>query len=867
MTRLAHTLFKGLMLLALALTAACASFSPYTTAANQGDLGFIDSYLAEGGEVDERDGFGTTALYQAAAAGHLTVVERLLAAGADPNLSVGESGNTALLVAASADADSDKLVAALLHAGANAEQTNTAGITPLWSAVEMNKLDAARLLIDAGANPDTRVTGYTPLMLAAHNKYSDMVRLLLVRGANVAPLSDGVETGYNALYFAVELRNWEQKKGWYTATALGGVSNAYNGYAGANALFLLQEQKKVVDMLLAAGADPNATSGEWTALTRAARQGVDASIVEALLMAGADPNQKSSKDYSPLYLAAGWNRGAQVDMLLAFGADVNMVSDNNNETAIYNAADVGHLGPVKSLLAAGADVNIADGSDFTPLYLASYDGYIEVVQHLLAAGAEIDTRSGDGGWSPLQTAADRGQDDVARELIAAGADVNFRSAKGYTAMYYAAKSKKASSRDIIKMLAVAGADVNARCNGYYPLHMAADNGYYESVKLLLEYGANPNLRDKDNDSALDIAMRHGYKQTTAYIQQYGGQTNSYSKSSGGGDMFGKIFATVAIGAIAGSADIPIENQLDVMGAAVGDIWVDNGQGTRLVTMQQQMAQGTYQIKDPALRSLAETRLQLEQQNREIQQQVAAYNAEQKRRQEEQRLAMAQRQAEYAEQKTVYEQRQREAAIARQEAARAAEQARREAEIQRQQQRAEEQARRQREADQARQQDMARRAAEAAKPKPLSGSIHSGRMNEGDGADCDCKGTLTKQNFSVGSCKVSSLVVAYDVSHFFGEPLVKGDYKWQSGGAEDDCLPSGFTVWLKIQNGDAYGYVEIDPAIPRAGQVSFSGTAGSPNWDSFICGYQGDKPTACFDADTAKKLYKKGRIVGLEVSHQ
>ena len=867
MTRLEDKLLKGLTLLAFAFISACASFSPYTTAANQGDLSFIDSYLAEGGEVDQRDGFGNTALYQAAKTGQLAVLERLLEAGADPGLKVGEQGDTALLAAAASTVDGDKMVAALLHAGANAEQSDISGVTPLWSAVEANNLDAARLLIDAGANPNEMVHGYTPLMLAAHNKYSDMVKLLLVRGADVDVLSDGVEVGYNALYFAVELRHWEQKSGWQSATPLGRVSKYYDGSNGANAIFLLDQQQKVVDILLAAGSDPDATQGEWTALTRAARQGADAAVVEALLLAGANPNLKSREDYSPLYLAAGWNRAAQVDVLLALGADVDLGNDNDNETAIYNAANNGHLEPVKSLLAAGADVNIADGKGFTALYLASYDGYTEVVQYLIAAGANMDTRSGKGGWSPLHTAADKGKEGVVRELIAAGADVNFRSSGDYTAMYYAAKSGKKAAEDIVKMLAVAGGDVNARCNGYYPLHMAADNGYYDVVKTLLQYGANPNLRDKDDDSALDIAMRHGYQKTTNYIQQYGGQTNSYSKSSGGGDMFGKIFATVAIGAIAGSADIPIENSLDIMGAAVGDIWVDDGQGSRLATMQQQMAQGTYQIKDPALRSLAETRLQLEKQNRDIQQQVAAYNAEQKRRQEEHRLAMAQRQAEYAEQKAAYEQRQREAAIARQEAARAAEQARRDAEIERQKQRAEEQARRQQEADDARERELARRAAEAAKPKPLSGSIRSGRMNEGEGADCDCEGTLTMQSFSVGSCQVSSLVVAYEVSHFFGEPTVNGKYKWQTSGADDDCLPSDFNLWLKIQNGDAYGYIEIDPAIPRAGAVSYSGTSGSPNWDSFICGYQGGKATACFDAASAKTLYKHGRIVGVEASHQ
>jgi ankyrin repeat protein len=865
MTRVNALLFKGLLTFCCLLISACASFSDYTTAANQGDMAFIDSYLAEGGAVDERDGMGYTALHRAAQSGRLAVVTRLLDAGANPNVEMGESRDNALIAAAGASTNSADMVAALLRSGGDPNQANAIGKTPLWAAVSMNNVEAARQLMDAGADPDTQVTGYTPLMLAAHNKYSELVRLLLVRGADVEAVSNGVVAGYNALYFGVERRNWNQKSGWQSATRLGPVAASHRGVNGVNEAFLHSEQQKVVDMLLAAGSDPN-ISGKWTPLTRAARQGADAGIVESLLLAGADVDKKTPDDYSALYLASGWNRDEQVGLLLAAGADVNLGNDNEFETALFNAANNGQVGPVKRLLAAGANVELADIEGFTPLYLASYEGYAEVVRLLLAAGAKTDTRNGKGDWSPLQTAAEQGHADVVRELVAAGADVNQRSKRGSTPVYFAAKSGKKAADDIIKMLAVAGADVNARCEGYYALHLAADKGYYDTVKILLSFGANPNLRDKDNDSALDIAMYHGYQKTTAYIQQYGGQTNSYKKSNSG-DMFGKIFATVAIGAIAGGADIPIENSLDVMGAAVGDIWVDDGKGTRLAQMQQQVAQGTYQIKDPALRRLAETRVQLEQQNREIQQQVAAYNAEQKRRQEEQRAQMAIKKAQYAEQKATYQQRQQEAAIARQEAARAAEQARRDAEQRRRVQLAQQQAQQQQEAAQAQERDAAKRVAEAIAPKPRSGSINSGPMDTAEKADCDCEGTLTKQNFSVGSCQVASLQVAYEVSHFLGEPLVKGDYKWQSGGAEDDCLPSGFTVWLKIQNRDAFGYVEIDPAIPRAGQVSFSGTASSPNWDNFICGYQGGTRTSCFDAETAKTLYKQGRVVGFEVSHQ
>ncbi|MBB3045912.1 hypothetical protein FHR99_000148 [Litorivivens lipolytica] len=319
----------------------------------------------------------------------------------------------------------------------------------------------------------------------------------------------------------------------------------------------------------------------------------------------------------------------------------------------------------------------------------------------------------------------------------------------------------------------------------------------------------------------------------------------------------------------------MENSLDVMSAAAKDIWVDDGKGKRLANMHQSVMDGTYQIQDPSLRRLAETRLELEKQNREIQRQVQAYNAEQKRKQQAQRREMAQRQAEYRAQQQAYQQRQQEVAQARANEQRRLAEARQRAEQERRAQLAREAAERDRLAEEERERQIAERkriaaerAAAAMRPKPQTGRIRQGRMHVVDKADCDCKGTLTKRNLKVGSCEVASLTVAYDVTHFLGEPLVKGDYKWQApaGGAKD-CLPSSLSLWLKIQNREAFGYVEINPVVPRAGSVSYSGTADSPNWDSFICGYEGDDETQCFDKETAKTLYKKGRISDFELSHR
>ncbi len=134
--------------------------------------------------------------------------------------------------------------------------------------------------------------------------------------------------------------------------------------------------------------------------------------------------------------------------------------------------------------------------------------------------------------------------------------------------------------------------------------------------------------------------------------------------------------------------------------------------------------------------------------------------------------------------------------------------------------------------------------------------------------CDCTGTLTKNNFRVGQCSVRSMTVKYKVGHFFGEPTVNGTYKWQAGtGTKQNCLPSDLKVWLKIKNGTSYGYIGLAPTVPKADGGYGYNVTGSPNWNSFICGYSGTRERNCFNPDSAKRIYKGGSIVGFELSHK
>jgi hypothetical protein len=113
----------------------------------------------------------TGKLARSACEGDVVAMDRLLAAGADPNASVPSS---VLLTGMTNGA---------MTPGASGEVHQT---TPLCMAAQNGRLEAARLLLDAGADP-SRADGHgvTSLMMAARSGHTEVLRLLLAQGAAV----------------------------------------------------------------------------------------------------------------------------------------------------------------------------------------------------------------------------------------------------------------------------------------------------------------------------------------------------------------------------------------------------------------------------------------------------------------------------------------------------------------------------------------------------------------------------------------------------------------------------------------------------------------------------------------------------------
>ncbi len=172
--------------------------------------------------------------------------------------------------------------------------------------------------------------------------------------------------------------------------------------------------------------------------------------------------------------------------------------------SVADAAMAKDVATVKKLLKEGGDVNAAQGDGMTALHWAALHGDAELASMLLYAGANVGAKTRIGGYTPLHLAAQIGNAAVIAPLIAAGASVSAATTTGATALMQASH---AGSTDSVRMLIENGADPNVKelANGQTAIVFAAATDRVEVVKLLLARGADISITSRVEDfSALTM---------------------------------------------------------------------------------------------------------------------------------------------------------------------------------------------------------------------------------------------------------------------------------------------------------------------------------------------------------------------------
>ncbi|MDI1245616.1 MAG: ankyrin repeat domain-containing protein [Rhodoferax sp.] len=159
---------------------------------------------------------------------------------------------------------------------------------------------------------------------------------------------------------------------------------------------------------------------------------------------------------------------------------------------------------VSALLKIGFDPNTSDPAGVPGLMLAMKESSFNVVKVLLShPKIKVEVRNV-ADENPLMLAALKGEKELCQLMIQKGADVN---KPGWAPLHYAATN---GHLEVVRLLLDEHAYIDAASpNNTTPLMMAAQYGTPAAVKLLLEAGADPWLRNDLGLTAIDFASRAG----------------------------------------------------------------------------------------------------------------------------------------------------------------------------------------------------------------------------------------------------------------------------------------------------------------------------------------------------------------------
>jgi ankyrin repeat protein len=251
-------------------------------------------------------------------------------------------------------------------------------------------------------------------------------------------------------------------------------------------------------------------------------------------------SQNIRENVQPLHLAAHFGLLRTVKRLLRTEATDRR--DTAGRTPLHWAARKGHFQVAKLLLENGAEVDALDNVNATSLHLACRYGHHDFVSVLIDHGSNVNATNNVGGTA-LIWAAICGSEKTASLLLKHRADVHSTTKKGSTALH---KAVDENSEAVVRLLIQHGADVNAlEDDGWRsPLHAATANsnevimcalleasalpdiqiscGVAKTaiasairartdgpLRLLLQFGADPNRRDQRGQTPVHYAARYG----------------------------------------------------------------------------------------------------------------------------------------------------------------------------------------------------------------------------------------------------------------------------------------------------------------------------------------------------------------------
>ncbi|KAL3041036.1 hypothetical protein OYC64_011921 [Pagothenia borchgrevinki] len=423
--------------------------------AEKGDLALLENLVRKSPEVlSEKDESGATPLHHAAAGEHIPLI---------------------LFINSVIEAQ-----------GVNSCDEH--GNVPLHWAVERNRTESCRALLDLGADPNLLNTALmSPLHLALSLGHNDLVELLLSHSTTDINLQG--DLGNTPLILACSLNNYEALSTLIKYGAKLCKQNKLGHFPVHAAAF--SGAKKAMEVILNAGLK--------------AGHDITAHI-----------NYLDKSNSSPLHLAVRGGNIEAITFCIAKGAKVDQ-QQHDRSTPLHLACTQGATEVVKLMLSSvervEETINLKDGANQTPLHRATIFDHKELAEYLIYLGADLNSLDCKGN-SPLLLATSCGAWRTVALLLSTGANVNVRDRCGCNFLHLAIlqpKGLKNLPEEVLQLSSVKGllsCDDNDGCT---PLHYACRLGVHDCVKNMLGLSGQVGLacKSKDKKSALHFAAQFG----------------------------------------------------------------------------------------------------------------------------------------------------------------------------------------------------------------------------------------------------------------------------------------------------------------------------------------------------------------------
>ena len=374
---------------------------------------------------------------------------------------------------------------------------------PLHVAILMNRSDIVARLIEAGADVNRPVEfgeglSLSPLHLAAYHGNLKITKMLKNAGATIEPTGIGP-------YAIQDDKDWP--KGPSKSSPTAAVTEITTNDLTPLHIAVANEFIELTKLLIEFGSSPNSVAGNGDTPLYVAVRVSNNNLAKLLLDGGADANAGGSEGYSPLSLAAEKLSISLVKTLLGANAQPDGGPESTNPPVV-SAINARSMKLLEMLAQAGHDFSKSYSNGWAPLHSAAAEGWTEVVPFLVGKKANLEAKL-DTGETPLMYAARGVDSNIVEALIAAGADIEATDSQGDTPLLKSCRSRenREEQNQTISILIEAGANLNHQNNtGDSPLITTIKNNCsVGTIKLLLTNGAFPNLQSESGDTALHYA--------------------------------------------------------------------------------------------------------------------------------------------------------------------------------------------------------------------------------------------------------------------------------------------------------------------------------------------------------------------------